>query len=168
MIPGRSHRSNKNWQFPTKNTALQSCVHILWDILHSHVVEYIYIYMLYCMWCDIFISRYGHKIDRQGEYMSDICDIYIYTLCNICSDADHCEQRSLITLWSEQNSWCFVGVFKCIFLNEIILSISLKFVRKGPADNMSTLVQIMAWCWTDVKSFPDPTLAQINTIICHH
>ena len=39
-------------------------------------------------------------------------------------------------------------IFKCIFLNEniwITIKISLKFVPKGPINNIPTLVQIMSW-----------------------
>ena len=39
-------------------------------------------------------------------------------------------------------------IFKRIFLNEnvwISIKISLKFVPKGPIDNIPALVQIMAW-----------------------
>ena len=39
-------------------------------------------------------------------------------------------------------------IFKCIFLNEnvrISIKISLKCVPKGPIDNKSALVQVMAW-----------------------
>ena len=40
------------------------------------------------------------------------------------------------------------AIFKCIFLNEdvwISIKISLKFVPKGPINNIPALVQIMAW-----------------------
>ena len=40
------------------------------------------------------------------------------------------------------------NIFKCIFLNEDIetsIRISLKFVPKGPINNIPSLVQIMAW-----------------------
>ena len=44
---------------------------------------------------------------------------------------------------------CFAGdIFKCIFFNEnawISIKISLKFVLKGPINNIPSLVQIMAW-----------------------
>ena len=39
-------------------------------------------------------------------------------------------------------------IFKCIFLNDnvkISIQISLKFVPKGPINNIPALVQIMAW-----------------------
>ena len=41
-----------------------------------------------------------------------------------------------------------VGIVECIFLNEnvgILIKISLKFVPKGPMDNIPSLVQMMAW-----------------------
>ena len=44
--------------------------------------------------------------------------------------------------------------FKCIFLNEnvwISVLISLKFVIKGPINNIPALVQIMAWCPSGYK-----------------
>ena len=56
-------------------------------------------------------------------------------------------------------------IFKHIFLNEnvkISILISLKFVPKGPIDNKSALVQVMAWCWTGDKSLPDPMLTQFT------
>ena len=53
------------------------------------------------------------------------------------------------TLRLRQNGCHFPDdIFKCIFLNEniyISITISLKFVPKGPIDNIPALVQIMAW-----------------------
>ena len=40
------------------------------------------------------------------------------------------------------------GSFKCIFLNENVLisiKVSMKFIPKGPINNIPALVQIMAW-----------------------
>ena len=54
-------------------------------------------------------------------------------------------------------------IFKCIFLNEkarISIKISLKFVPKGPIDNESALVQVMAWRRTGDKLLPEPMLTQ--------
>ena len=53
------------------------------------------------------------------------------------------------------------NIFKCIFLNEnvwIWIKISLKFVPKGPIDNMQALVQIMAGCQTSDKPLSEPML----------
>ena len=35
---------------------------------------------------------------------------------------------------------------------------SLKFVFKGPVDNKSTLIQVMAWCQMGNKPLPEPVL----------
>ena len=48
---------------------------------------------------------------------------------------------------------------KYIFLNEnvwIAIEISLKFVPKDSINNISALVQIMAWCWPDNKPLSEP------------
>ena len=38
----------------------------------------------------------------------------------------------------------------------------MKFVPKGPIDNRSALVQIMAWRRTGDKPLPGPMLTQLN------
>ena len=62
-------------------------------------------------------------------------------------------------------------IFKCIFFNEnvrIFIQISLKFVPKGPIDNKSALVQVMAWCQTGNKPLPGPLLAQFTSTYVRH
>ena len=52
-------------------------------------------------------------------------------------------------------------IFKCIFMNEkfcILIWISLKFVPKGPINNIPALVQIMAWRRSGVKPLSEPML----------
>ena len=52
-------------------------------------------------------------------------------------------------------------LFKYIFLNEnvwISINISLKFLSKGPIDNIPALVQIMAWCWPGDKPLSKPKM----------
>ena len=49
-------------------------------------------------------------------------------------------------------------ISKSIFLNEniiILIQISPKCVHKGPIDNMSALVQVMAWRLTGDKPLPE-------------
>ena len=51
------------------------------------------------------------------------------------------------------------NIFKCIFVNEkfcILIKISLKFVPKGPIDNNSALVYIMAWHRIGYKPLSEP------------
>ena len=52
-------------------------------------------------------------------------------------------------------------IFKCIFLNEkvwIPLKISLTFVPKGPINNITTLVQVMAWRRPGDKPLSEPMM----------
>ena len=60
-------------------------------------------------------------------------------------------------------------VFKCNFLNEnvgIPINISLKFVPKGPINNIPALVQIMAWRCPGDKPLSEPMMVSVTTHIC--
>ena len=59
--------------------------------------------------------------------------------------------------------------FKRIFLNEnvsISVEISLKFVPKGPVNNIPTLVQIMAWRRPGNRPLSEPTIVRLPMHIC--
>ena len=84
------------------------------------------------------------------------------------------------TSWGHDMAWCCQfnssppgqygrhfadDVFKYIFLNEkfvISIQISLKIVPKGPFDNNSALVQVMAWRRTGDKPLPEPMRTQLT------
>ena len=60
-------------------------------------------------------------------------------------------------------------IFKCIFLNEnvqISIKISLKFVPKGPINNIPALVRIMAWRRAGDKPLSEPMMVSWLTHIC--
>ena len=60
-------------------------------------------------------------------------------------------------------------IFKSIFLNEnvsISIKISLKFVPKGPINNIPALVQIMAWRRPGDKPLSEPMMVSLLTHIC--
>ena len=60
-------------------------------------------------------------------------------------------------------------IFTCIFFNEnccILITFSLKYVRKGPIDNNSASVQIMAWRRSGDKSLSEPMMISLPTHIC--
>ena len=62
-------------------------------------------------------------------------------------------------------------IFICNFMNEkfcILIQISLEFVLNGPIDNMSVLVQVMAWHLFGTKPLPEPTLAQLTDAYMRH
>ena len=74
------------------------------------------------------------------------------------------------TLRPRQNGRHFADdIFKCIFLKEDIWipkKISLKFVPKGPINNIPALVQIMAWRRPGDKPLSEPMMVSVTTHIC--
>ena len=76
------------------------------------------------------------------------------------------------TLRLRQNGRHFPGkIFKCIFLNEniwITIKISLKFVPKGPINNIPALVQVMAWCRPGDKPLSDPMMVKFTDAYMRH
>ena len=75
----------------------------------------------------------------------------------------------LNTLWPRQSGRHFADdILKCTFLNEnvsIAIKISLKFVPKGPVNNISVLVQIMAWRRPGNKPLSEPMMVSLPTHI---
>ena len=56
-----------------------------------------------------------------------------------------------------------------IFFNEnvsIAIKITLKFVPKGPINNIPALVQIMAWRLDGAKPLSEPMMDSLLTHIC--
>ena len=77
----------------------------------------------------------------------------------------------VITLRQMQNGHRFAeGTLKHIFLNEnviILNKISLKFVPKGPFNNLPALVQIMAWRRSGDKPLFEPMVVRLLTHVRH-
>ena len=77
---------------------------------------------------------------------------------------------SINTLRPRQDGHYFADdVLKCIFLNEnvwILFKIPLKFVPKGPINNIPALVQIMAWRRPGDKPLSESMLVFVPTHIC--
>ena len=75
------------------------------------------------------------------------------------------------TLRPRQDGHHFPGdIFKRIFLNEnvrILIKISLKFVPKGPINNIPALVQIMAWRRPGDKPLFEPKMASLLAYVRH-
>ena len=74
------------------------------------------------------------------------------------------------TLRPRQNGRRFADdTFKHIFLNKnagISIKISLKFVPKGPINNIPALIQIMAWRRSGDKPLSEPMMVSLLTHIC--
>ena len=50
----------------------------------------------------------------------------------------------------------------------ILIQISLKFTPKGPIDNNTALVQVIAWRQTGNKSLPEPMMTQFTDAYMRH
>ena len=78
--------------------------------------------------------------------------------------------RVLNTLRQRRNRRHFADdIFKCIFLNENVLTsikISLKFILKGPINNIPALIQVMAWRRPGDKPSSEPMMIILLTPIC--
>ena len=84
----------------------------------------------------------------------------------------HTTQYIINTLRPRQNGRHFADdIFKCNFMNEnvwIPIKISLKFVPEGPINNISALVQIMAWRRIGDKPLSEPMMTQFNDAYMRH
>ena len=89
----------------------------------------------------------------------------------IVTALSHTDANTLyITLRPRQNGRHFADdIFKCIFLNGnvwIPIIISIRFVPKGPNNNIPALVQIMAWRRPGDKPLSEPMMVSLTTHIC--
>ena len=79
-------------------------------------------------------------------------------------------RQTFNTLRPRQNGRHFADdTFKCIFLNvyvRISITISLKFVPRGPIGNIPALVQVMAWRRSEDKPLSEPMRVRLPTHIC--
>ena len=77
---------------------------------------------------------------------------------------------SINTLRPRQNWRHFANdIFKCIFLNESVwipIKISLKFIPRGPINNIQALVQMMAWRRPGDKPLSEAMVVSLPTHIC--
>ena len=116
------------------------------------------------------------------NHLSPSCSILVkYTLGSKCY-VIFCRSKSCVyrvyhkitshfnTFRPRQNGRHFAAdIFKCIFLNEnvwISIKISLKFVHRGPINNIAALVQIMAWRRPGDKPLSEPMMIILLTHIC--
>ena len=78
--------------------------------------------------------------------------------------------RCVNTLRPRQNGRHFPDdIFEWIFWNEnvwISINISLKFVPRGPMNNIPTLLRVMAWRRPGDKPLSEPMMVRLTTHIC--
>ena len=90
--------------------------------------------------------------------------------CNWCISCTIKADYPVNSLRPRQNGRHFAeDIFNRISLNEnvwIPIKISLKFVPKGPINNIAALVQIMAWPRPGDKPLSEPRMVSLPTHIC--
>ena len=89
----------------------------------------------------------------------------------LASVLGHLQPQRMLTHWGrDKNSRHFADdIFKRILLNKnvwISIKISLKFVRKGPINNIPELVQMMVWRRPVNKPLSEPMVVSLLTHIC--
>ena len=104
-------------------------------------------------WCRKATSHYLKQCCGNSTSADGICPLYVNTL-RPRHNGRHFED----------------SIFKCIFLNEIILiliKISLKFILKSPINTIAALVQIMAWHWPGNKPWSESVMIILLTLMHH-
>ena len=103
---------------------------------------------------------------NSSDFQVTSCFPLIIVWCNSIGEMWRC----LNTLRPRQNGRHFAhDIFKCIFLNGnvwIRIKISMKFVPKGPINNIPALVQIVAWRRPGDKPLSEPMVVNLTTHIC--
>ena len=127
------------------------------EYLRKPLDQRIWLLGTYCRLIDISIERH------TGGYVVRIIQIdQASSPWNIRYTAN--------TLRPRQNGRHFADdIFMCIFLNEdvwIPMKISMKFVPKGPINNIPALVRIMAWRRPGDKPLSEPMMVSLKTHIC--
>ena len=127
------------------------------------------------------IQKYVSQISYRGEYRKHCIAIRIISRPSVSlhpysgwvpfySDLPMLSIHLLNTLRPRQNGRHFADhTFKRIFLNEnvvILIQISLKFVPKGPINNIPALVQMMAWGQPGDKPLSEAMMVSLLTHIC--
>ena len=88
-----------------------------------------------------------------------------YGVCFGSSEVDVCS--TLNTLRPRQNGRHFPDdMFKWIFFVWILIKISLKFLPEGLTNNITALVQIMAWHRSGNKPLSEPMMVSLPIHIC--
>ena len=67
------------------------------------------------------------------------------------------------TMRPGQDGWHFAGnIFKCLFLNENFCLLIFNLLPLGSIDNMSYVVQVLAWRWTGSKPLSELMMTKFS------
>ena len=110
-------------------------------------------------------TQWDFTASVQAIVLYDTIENYIFEIT-----ASYPTNQWVNTLRPRRNGRHFADdIFCCIFMKEnvwIPIKISLKFVPKGPINNIPTLVQIMAWRRLGDKPLSESMMISLPTHIC--
>ena len=129
--------------------------------------------------CQIHLSQVFSREWRCSWSSADRrCFNYIWVIINFNADQGASYIRGLAVHWykksdslgREKSGRHFLDdILNLILVNEnvwIPIEVSLKFVPKGPNNNIAALVQIMAWRRQGAKPLSEPMMVWLSTHIC--
>ena len=145
-------------------------------------------FSLICPWLNSWVNNHGAGDLRRHHAFYDVTVMIIITcILTIMNDSSvpkrlqaiiqsiyypihypidvYLDTKGVNTLRPRQNGCHFPDN---IFLNEnvwLLINISLKFVPKGPINNIPALVQIMDWRQPDDKALSEPMIVSLLTHI---
>ena len=126
-----------------------------------------------CVWINSWVNNCEAGDLRRYRAHDDVIvmqDIYSYDINTVIPEYSKVISRGINISRPRQDGRHFPDdIFKCIFLNEnayISIKISLKFVSRGPINNIPALVQIMAWRRPGDKPLSEPMMVSLLTHIC--
>ena len=102
-------------------------------------------------------------INRYCLFLFIFVSIFVLNVCAILRNKN---LLNINTLRRRQEGSQFLGIFKCILLNEniwISIEISPKLVSKGPINYIPALVQIMSWRRPGDKPLSEPVIVRLLT-----
>ena len=130
-----------------------------------------------CKWC--MINKGNISLDAALCQLSKCLTISLNVWRSVGKRQSQCLAKLKVFRWHcstfnslgpRQNGHHFADdIFNCISLNKnvwIPIKISLTFVPKGPINNISALVQIMAWRRLGDKPFSEPVMVSLLMHIC--
>ena len=163
-----AHMDTATWRSAKRHCVRKYCV---WLIkLQDKYAVYSYRTLLILFGWKLYSMTEGYLGWLTGSMIPYITQniLLFSSLFSQCveSELDH----QINPWWPRQKGHHFPDdIFKCIFLNEnalISIKISLKFVPRGPINNIPSLVQIMAWCRPGDKPLSEPMMVNSLMHIC--
>ena len=161
-----SHMSSWEWRCRW-SSADRRCSNYIWAINNfiayqgeSYIRDFTVRFPVFTsLSSDLYMAYYN-------KFYLGICGNMVLLWTQTCFVYQFEESQFVNTLRPRQNGRHFADdIFKCILLNEnvwITIKNSLKFVPKGPINNMPALVQIMAWRRPGDKPLSESMLAHFN------